>query len=144
LGVSLKVWSSGDGQRVLRDLASRRIPVQVLIMDGDNPALASMINKNLPAEDLESVQRQTTRMIEYFRDIATKYESFEVRRIHRGMPHFQLIITEQTALVLQYMYSRGTADSPLQRFPASSQLHGAYKEEFEDLWRLNAQHSAAG
>ena len=38
----------------------------------------------------------------------------------RGMPHFQLIATDATALVLQYMFSRGTADSPLQQFPAGT------------------------
>lgn len=138
MGISLKVWASDDGRRVLEDLAARRVVVRVLIMDAENVALASMINAQLPAEDLESVKRHTVRMGAYFADLARRYpETILVRRMLRGMPHFQLIITERTALVLQYMFSRGTNDSPLQQFPSESQLHRAFLDEFENLWSLN-------
>jgi hypothetical protein len=138
MGVSLKVWGSDESRRVLLELAERRTSVKVLIMDAENPALASMINTNLPSEDLEAVKRHTARMADYFHGIAAKHaDTFEVRRLRRGLPHFQLMITEKTALVLQYMFSRGTADSPLQQFPAGSQLHRAFSEEFQNLWRLN-------
>lgn len=60
------------------------------------------------------------------------------------MPHFQLILTEETSLVLQYMFSRGTAaDSPLQQFPAGSELHKAFRGEFETLWNTNGTEEAA-
>jgi hypothetical protein len=107
-------------------------------MEANNPGLAAMINTDLPSEDLEAVKRETVRMAQYFQDIAAKnVPVFEVRRLVKGLPHFQLIITERTALVLQYMFSRGTADSPLQQFPSGSQLHQAFLEEFEKLWSLN-------
>ncbi len=138
MGVSLKVWASQDGQRVLHHLAARGIPTRILIMEANNPGLAAMINTDLPSEDLEAVKRETVRMAQYFQDIAAKnVPVFEVRRLVKGLPHFQLIITERTALVLQYMFSRGTADSPLQQFPSGSQLHQAFLEEFEKLWSLN-------
>ena len=138
MGVSLKVWATADGQRVLQDLASRRVPVKVLIMDAKNPGLASMINSDLAAEDLEAVKKQTQRMAEYFQGVAVANPAtFEIRRINKGLPHFQLIATEKTVLVLQYMFSRGTADSPLQQFPSGSQLHGAFLDEFDKLWKLN-------
>jgi len=72
-----------------------------------------MINADLPAEDLESTKLQTDKMAQYFQKIATENvdSSFELRRLRKGLPHFQLIVTEQTALVLQFMFSRGTADS---------------------------------
>ena len=102
MGVSLKVWGSDDGRRVLDDLAKRRLPVKVLIMDAQNPGLAAMINTNLPSEDLQAVKLQTARMAEHFRGIAAaNAESFEVRQLRQGLPHFQLIVTEKTALVLQ-------------------------------------------
>jgi hypothetical protein len=138
MGVSLKVWASEDGRRVLGDLIARNIPVKILIMDAESDGLAAMINTNLPAEDLEAVKRQTRRMAQYFQEIAaTSAPTFEIRKLAKGLPHFQLIITERTALVLQYMFSRGTADSPLQQFPSGSQLHRAFREEFENLWKLN-------
>jgi hypothetical protein len=145
MGVSLKVWASEDGRRVLHDLAGRRVPLRILIMDAENAGLAAMINTDLPAEDLEAVKRQTGRMAQYFQDVAaTSAPTFEARRLVKGLPHFQLIITERTALVLQYMFSRGTADSPLQQFPSGSQLHKAFHEEFEKLWKLNEGLGAGG
>lgn len=138
MGISLKVWASEDGRRVLHDLAERGVPVRILIMDADNAGSAAMINTDLPSEDLEAVKRQTGRMAQYFQEIAAKSKlTFEARRLAKGLPHFQLIITEHTALVLQYMFARGTADSPLQQFPAGSQLHRAFLEEFDKLWKLN-------
>src|SRR5258708_5265227 len=72
MGVSLKVWASPDGQRVLNDLAARGISVRILIMDAENAGLAAMINTELPAEDLEAVKRGTEKMVNFFRDIAVK------------------------------------------------------------------------
>ena len=60
MGVSLKVWASPPGEQLLRDLAARRVPVKIMIMDADNPALESMINPDLPAGGaLEGVKVQT-------------------------------------------------------------------------------------
>jgi hypothetical protein len=138
MGISLRVWSSRDGQRVLDDLAARRVSVRILIMDGEHASLAAMINTELPSEDLEEVKRETERMIQYFRDIAVKNTpTFEVRRLVKGIPHFQLIVTERTALIFQYMISRTTADSPLLQCSSGSELYRVFLEEFETLWKLN-------
>jgi hypothetical protein len=108
-------------------------------MDPENPALAQLINEELPSEDLDAVRKQTGKMVDYFTTIAATSTSFEVRKLKKGLPHFQLILTEETALVLQYMFSRGTADCPLQQFPGGSELHHAFRREFEALWAFNAK-----
>jgi hypothetical protein len=138
MGVSLKSWGNENAKSVLRSVTARGVAVKVLIIDEDHPGLAAMINRRLPSEDLDVVKRQTTKMAEHFLAIAKTMSSFEVRRVREGLPHFQLIVTDDTALVLQYMFSRGTADSPLQQFPAGTPLHIAFKDEFEALWALNA------
>lgn len=137
MGISLKAWGSNDAEGVLLDLSRRHVPVKALIMEAEHPGLAVMINSTLPSEDLLSVRRQTNRMAEHFQAIAHNSATFQVRRLREGMPHFQLIVTEETVLVLQYMFSRGTADSPLQQFPGGSELHLAFKREFEALWAAN-------
>jgi len=82
MGVSLKVWAaSDDGRRVLQDLAARRVPVKVLIMDTENPGLDAMINSDLPFEDLQTVKRQTRQMAAYFQSIAAENPSFEMRQM---------------------------------------------------------------
>lgn len=139
MGISLKVWGGDDGRRVLDELVRRPEPinVKVLIMDAEHPALPAVINNRLPAEDVETVRRQTARMARYFAAYAEASNRFEFRTLREGLAHFQLIVTDKTALVLQYMLSRGTTESPLQQLPAGSKLHRAFKEEFEALWALN-------
>lgn len=137
MGVSLQSWSTAEARDVLRALAARKVPVRAMIMDADHPGLSAMVNEHLPSEDLPSVQRQTERMAEYFLGLDRSAHSFQFRRLRQGMPHFQLIVTEETALVLQYMFSRGAEESPLQQFPGGSTLHRAFREEFEALWELN-------
>jgi hypothetical protein len=139
MGVSLKVWASTDGQRVLQGLARRGLKVRILIMSPSNPGLGAMINAQLPTESLQAVKEQTRRMEMYFRNFIkdNSYGTFQVRTINEGIPHFQLMITDQTALVVQYMFCRGTEDSPLQQFPVGTDLYGAFRQEFEDLWTMN-------
>jgi hypothetical protein len=96
-----------------------------------------MINTQLPAERLDAIKMDIEGMEERFRNITKLNATFQVRTIEKGMPYFQLILTDKTALVLQYMFSRGTQDSPLQQFPRQSELYGAFFQEFEDLWALN-------
>lgn len=138
MGVSLRSWGNEDAKRVLLSLSERRVPTRILVMEAEHPGLPTIINHRLPSEDYESVKRSTARMVDHFESIARTAPTLQVRRIREGMPHFQLIVTEETALVLQYMFSRGTADSPLQQFPAGSQLHRAFRGEFEALWEANA------
>jgi len=138
MGASLEFWAEEDGRRVLNDLVTRRISVKVLIMDPENPALPLMINTDLPTEDLEDVKQKTERMRNYFHRIEVEAGStLQMRRLVAGLPHFQLIITERTALVLQYMFSRTVPGSPVQQYPSGSQLHRVFLDEFDELWKLN-------
>src|SRR5215813_1735396 len=138
MGASLELWAEEDGRRVLNDLVTRRISVKVLIMDPGNPALPQMINTALDTENLEDVKQKTERMRNYFHRIEVEAGStLQMRRLVAGLPHFQLMITERTALVLQYMFSRTIRGSPVQQYPSGSQLHRAFLDEFDDLWKLN-------
>ena len=139
MGASLELWAEEDGRRVLNDLVARRISVRVLIMDPEkNPGLRQMINTDLPTEDPEDVKQKTERMRNYFHRIEVEAGStLQMRRLVAGLPHFQLMITERTALVLQYMFSRTVPGSPVQQYPSGSQLHRAFLDEFDELWKLN-------
>ena len=138
MGASLELWAEEDGGRVLEDLVTRRILVKVLIMDPENPGLPLMINTDLPTEDLEDVKQKTERMRNYFHLKEVKAGStLQMRRLVAGLPHFQLMITERTALVLQYMFSRTIPGSPVQQYPSGSQLHRAFLDEFDKLWKLS-------
>jgi hypothetical protein len=146
MGVSLKVWASQDGKRVLTNLVQRGIPVRVLIMNPTNPGLDAIINAKLPTERSDTTKSDIQGMEEYFRNI-TKLDTtgaFQVRTLEKGMLHFQLILTEKTVLVLQYMFCCGAQDSPLQLIPARSELYRVFYQEFEELWIMNEANKASG
>jgi hypothetical protein len=136
MGVSLKIWGSYDGKRVLASLAER-VPVRVLLMNPANRGLDAMINVQLPAERLDAIKMDIQGMEDHFRNITKLNATFQVRTLEKGIPYFQLILTDKTALVLQYMFCRGTQDSPLQQILRQSELYGAFFQEFEDLWAMN-------
>ena len=137
MGVCLSSWASTSSQEVLHELGRRKVPVRILIMDSDNPALSNMINEGLANESLKGVQFSARKKYQFFEGMSKKYSSFETRRITKGLPHAQIILTDSTALVLQYMYSRGTAESPLLQLPKGTELYDAFSGEFEVLWQLN-------
>jgi putative hemolysin len=125
MGVSLKVWRLSDGKRVLASLAER-VPVRVLIMHPNNPGLQSMINPQLSGQRLDALKMDIQEMEESFRSIAKLNPSFQFRVLEKGMPYFQLILTDKTALVLQYMFCRETQDSHLQYVPRQSELYALF------------------
>ncbi len=137
MGISLKSWGKPDAADILEGLNCRGIDTRVLLMTPENPALESMINSELPAQNLSAVRIQIQDMAAYFLERQELWEHFRFRRMRSGMPHFQIVLTDKTALVLQYMFGRGTQDSPLQQFPGLSRLHTVFKQEFEALWQLN-------
>jgi hypothetical protein len=138
MGVALPGWNTEDARKALRSLDLRRVPTRLLVMDGDHPALPAMTEVGLPSHTAESVKRTTAAVLASFDDIARTAPSLEVRRLRRGMPHFQLIVTDKTALVLQYVCSRLSDSSPFQAYSFKTELHAAFRDEFELLWNANA------
>ena len=139
LGISLRAWAYKDSIKVLEELGERGIRTRIMIMHSENPALGAMINEDLARESTQSIKDHVNRMAAFFSKMADKYPSFEFRVIQKGTPHAQLIITDYTALILHYMYSRGTEESPILQFPGGTTLHEVFLDEFEELWRINGK-----
>jgi hypothetical protein len=137
MGVALPSWNSEDARGALRSLNERRVPTRILVMDDEHAGLAPMMGAGLLTETAESVKSRTAAVLKSFGDIARAAASLEVRRLRKGMPHFQLVVTERMALVQQYMCARAADSSPLQAFSSRSELHEAFRDEFNLLWDAN-------
>ena len=142
MGISLTSWRLQNSKKVLADLGARGVHTRILIMNPENPALPHLINEDETSTSLRNVKDSTHRMTKYFSDISQNYKSFELRLISKGLPHAQLTITDTTALLIQYMYSRGTPESPLLQIPKGTELYDAVVQEFEVLWQLNQPSSS--
>ena len=103
MGIALRYMNEQANQEALLDRVRNGCKVRMLLMDAENPALISMINADLASEDLEAVKTFTAKMASYLEKLAQSEQLLDVRRIMRGMPHFQLVSTDQTTLCLQYI-----------------------------------------
>ena len=138
MGVALPAWRSEDARKALRSLDQRRVPTRILVMDEAHPGLEVIMNAGLPSEGADGLRRTTAAVMKMFAEIQQTAASLEVRRLRRGMPHFQLVMTERIALVVQYLCSRSTEGSPLQAYSSKTELHEVFLAEFNQLWDANA------
>jgi hypothetical protein len=138
MGISLaSSWGGMEARKILLEKAEQNCRIRFLILHPENPGLGSLVNTQLPAVRLNDVQHQIEDMSKYFWDLTADKSNIEIRQIKNGIPHFQLIATDKTVLCLQYMFSRGSGESPLLQFPAGTQLYKVFREEFDELWQYN-------
>lgn len=137
MGIALTSWGLRESTSVLKDLGNRRVETRILTVDPNNPSVEYLINDRLPLETVNSVKASSEKMAIHFSNLAKEYPTITTRTIQKGLPHHQIIITDQTALILQYMFSRGTGESPLLQIPKDTELYNVFAEEFEELWKLN-------
>lgn len=137
MGIALTSWGLKASTTVLKDLGNRRVKIRILTLDPSNPSVEYLINDRLPLETVNSIKISSEKMARHFSILAKEYPTITARTMSKGLPHQQIIITNQTALVLQYMFSRGTGESPLLQIPKDTELYNVFADEFEELWELN-------
>jgi hypothetical protein len=109
--------------------------VRILVMDADNRALPGMINDLAPTSSLNEVRVGLAESIAFYGRIASEEANVELRAIRDGCPHFNLTVTDQTAVAIPYLYSRRTALSPLVQCTVGTPLYSTFEQEFESLWQ---------
>lgn len=140
MGLALGSWKHGKGfSELLVAKARAGCRVRVLLSHPDNPALREQINPQIPEEAFDITSRKIIEMVDFFRGLARTTANIEVRQIRSGCPHFQLTRTDQFAVAIQYLYSESTHYSPLCQYPVGSPLYATMAQEFESLWRRNAE-----
>lgn len=139
MGISLRSWGKAESGNALLTLAERGCQVRILILHPSHKAAPEFVNDRLPSQDGTSVSKSMIKMYEYFTDLSKRQNKISVRRILRGIPHFQLILTDKLALCLQYLYSRASDESPLLRYAGGTPIYKVCSDEFEEMWFLNEQ-----
>jgi hypothetical protein len=144
MGLALRSWKHGKGfGEVLAAKAKAGCRVRVLLCHPENPALRESINPQIPEETFASVVNGIAEMVDYFRAVARACPNVEVRQIRSGCPHLQLTRSDQVAIAIQYLYSESSHYSPLSQYPRGSPLYATMAQEFEALWRGNAEDERA-
>jgi len=139
MGISLTAWKRNKGfaQR-LRQKAQSGCRVRILLMDPANPAMDSLFNPAIPELNSKQVERDIESMCEYLDLISQECENVEVRQIRTGVPRIHLTCNDDRAVVITYLYSERSGDSPLWECNSDSQLYGTLRQEFQAFWQANA------
>ena len=138
MAIGLFAWRRTQGFKKTVAAKGPGCRIRALLVHDQNPALGELINQTA-VEDPDFVRRELGPMFEFFSGIAAENENFEVRRILRGAPHWQLVRTDQRAVCTPYLYSASTSQSPLWECRPGHALYGILGEEFESLWTVNAE-----
>lgn len=107
-------------------------------MDEGNTALPEFIGGSEYAHDLERVQIGIRGAFEVFSRMSEAHPNIEVRLVRRGCIHQQIALNDSTAILIPYLFSRDTFQSPLLTFGRDCALYAAFTAEFNALWAANA------
>jgi len=137
-GISLHAWTRYRGiRKVLLERAEQGCDIRLMIMSPENPALSHLLNESDGISSLERVQSGIERAFDFFQDVASQSPLINIRRVSRGSIHNQVLVNDSRLVLIPYMFSRATFQSPLVLTDCSSPLHEAFEREFDALWDAN-------
>ncbi len=149
MGFTLKGWSKGiDFELEIRRLIERGVQVRVLIIDHLHPHLDGFIRDDqLNPERRRRIRAELEESLLYFAGIQERLMQlvkppqkgkFRVRAVRAGKMNCSLCRIDDDVIVIPYLTSVGTAQSPLLAIHGtSSELFRLFESEFEELWSLN-------
>jgi hypothetical protein len=135
MGVALGQWKKTPGFReAALEKSASGCEIRILLMDDENPQLPGMLHNERP---LDAVMRDIKESKSYYLPLADRSQGIQVRFIRRGIPHFFLTKTDQTAVLIQYLCSNMWGSGPTWKVDADSKFYKAISAEFEHLWETN-------
>ncbi len=140
LGVSMRGWTQ---YRELMDefqrASDRNVKVRIMIMDSENDALPVWLNTHhTTSNSVRIVQEMISEANKIYEDLAARSENIIFRKLKRGIPHQQLVRSDQEMCVVMYLFSANTPQSPLILAHYDDPIYKSCFSEFEYLWHLNA------
>ncbi len=137
-GLSLGSWANSESFGSLERALERGVKVRMLLVDSEHPMLDNLINPRLALQSAAKIREQIEGTCPRFRDLSDRFRNAEIRVLKQGMLTSALLVTDKVALVVQYLYSLESGNSPLFRYPRATTLHGVALGEFNSLWEANA------
>jgi hypothetical protein len=111
-------------------------------MHEENPAIDDLNYSKRTDESAVSVREQIRLSSVHFGRLAAEHKTFEFKKLRSRTPNFALTLTDNTALIVQYLHSLNWGLGPHLQCGASSPMYRILKKEFESLW-ASAESSAS-
>jgi hypothetical protein len=138
MGTGLMSWRMNEGfESTVVEKAANGCKVRILLMHQDHPSLHEVTT------DLKIMKQSIPQNYEFFLSLARKNPNIEVRQITKGIPHLFLTISDQVAIMVQYMGAKKWGSGPLWKSISKSVLYKTLKDEFDFYWSLNGDKTSS-
>lgn len=137
MGIGLMSWRMNeDFESTVLKKAENGCKIRILLMHQDHPSLHEVTT------DLKIMKQSIPQNFEFFSGLSSKSANIEVRQITKGIPHLFLTISDQFAIMVQYMGAKKWGSGPLWKCGGNSDLYKILKDEFDFYWNLNVGKSS--
>jgi hypothetical protein len=132
-GISLQALGQyPDVRPALKEISERGAQIRVLIMDEKNPALTSMMNRDVKSS--AQVRGEIERSFAMWTEMRRSTPGLMVRKLRQGIIYQQLFMNESRMLYTPYSMSVTTYYSATIQADRRSPLYAAQRKEFDALW----------
>jgi hypothetical protein len=145
LGIALSSWLRTEGfTDVLRAKAEAGCEVRILLPHSDGPMVEHLARHVFEPVDRDKTVAAIRSAETAFLRLDSSHPTIQLRRLRRGLIHYNLTRTDSSAVVIPYLHSMAPANSPAVRCTSTSPLYTRLKKDFEALWSLGEGASGGG
>jgi len=134
-GISVERWikpkNIGD---VFRKKSEEGCKIRVIITDQDNAGLSLILNERDHQGSVVKTKQSICETYIFFLELQKLTKNLEIRLMKKCLPHQMMVINENKAVVINYLFSTATFRSPLIEVKKQSELYKIYNSEFDTLW----------
>lgn len=139
-GLSLRWWTKIPNMRArMVAKAESGCRIQILVFDGRNPALPSLVNPEIRVGGLKHLAEEIEATTGLYRQFAAAHPQIQLRTVRSGFMGHQIVRSDDRMLVSLVLYSRTTAHYPLIETRPGEYLFEGCVGEFETLWFANTE-----
>jgi hypothetical protein len=137
MGVSLIAWvrMQDFASLVQRKADQDGIEFNFMTLHPENPSIDELDRTKRTAESASLVRRQIQLTSASFIQLASTCPKVHYRHTRTRTPNFNLTLTDQTAVLVQYLHSLNWGSGPVLQCPPNSAFYSILEREFLDLWQ---------
>ncbi len=135
MGVALLSWVMTDNfeQTVIQKLREG-CHIRVMTLHEKNDSIDALNYSNKIDESAKHVKEQIHLSSKTYLRLDSEYQKFEFRKLRDNTPNFALTLTDQSALMVQYLHSLNWGLGPHLQCNPESPLYRIVENEFNKLW----------
>jgi hypothetical protein len=134
-GISVGAWIKPKNIReIFKAKSDEGCSIRILIADEKNLGLPFILNERDHQGSLVKTKQSISETYKFFFELQNTYKNLELRMMSNCLPHQMMVINENKAVVINYLFSSATFRSPLFEFKRQSDFYLIYKSEFDSLW----------